>query len=354
MQKTTLTVTHPTGQYDIIIGRNLYPTLRTIANLDNRPYIVISDDNVAPLYANQFADALAVIVVPAGEQHKNLQTVEMLYGKMLAAGLDRSGTVVALGGGVVGDMAGFAAASYMRGVNFVQCPTSLLAMVDASAGGKVGVDLPQGKNLVGAFLQPQAVLIDLDTLHTLPAVEFASGMAEIIKHGILANAELFDFVTREGENLSPNHPLLHELVADAVAVKRKAVQKDPFEQIGVRALLNLGHTFGHAIEQVSGYAVRHGHAVAMGLVIAARVSAELKHCSPDLIPRIEQTLQAVNLPIRIPKELLVDAIMAAMQSDKKKKAGSLRYILIREMGDCFISAAVPPTLLHKILASLHD
>lgn len=352
MNTTTLTVTHPTGEYPIVIGRNLYPTWRAAAGLEDTPFVVITDSNVGPLYADRFPDALTVITVPAGEENKTLATVSTMYSAMLAAGLDRSGAVVALGGGVVGDMAGFAAASYMRGVKFVQCPTSLLAMVDASAGGKVGVDLPEGKNLVGAFKQPEAVILDLDTLHTLPAVEFASGMAEVTKHGLLDNPELFDFVAREGDKLSPSHGLLQELIADAVDVKRQAVQTDPYERIGVRALLNLGHTFGHAIEQVSGYAVRHGHAVAMGMVVAARVSAELDHCSPALIPRIENALTAVNLPTRIPANLDVDAIVAAMSSDKKKKQGKLRYILIRDVGDCFISADVPKDSIARIMGSL--
>ncbi len=346
MSVTTLAVSHPTGQYPIVIGRNLYATLSEYLDC---PFVLISDSNVAPLYADQFSSALQVIVVPAGEQYKTLQTVESIYSELLEAGLYRSGAVVALGGGVVGDMAGFAAASYMRGVKFVQCPTSLLAMVDASAGGKVGVDLPQGKNLVGAFKQPEAVLVDLDSLHTLPEVEFASGMAEVIKHGLLANPELFDFVDREGVNLTADNPLMQSLVTDAVEVKRQAVEVDPFERDGVRALLNFGHTFGHAIEQVSGYAVRHGHAVAMGMMVAATVSAELQYCDRYLVERIAHCLQAVKLPTKIPADLPIDALMAAMQSDKKKVAGGLRYILIRSIGDCFISADVPPATVREAL-----
>ncbi len=347
-----ITITHPQGFYPIYIGRNIYSTLPQ--TLENKPYVVISDSNVAPLYAGQFPNALAHISFPAGEQHKNLQTVNKLYSEVLAAGLDRTGTIVALGGGVTGDMAGFVAATYMRGVNLVQCPTSLLAMVDSSVGGKVGVDLPEGKNLVGAFKQPVAVLVDLETLHTLPSDEFASGMAEVVKHGVLANLELFTWIEQNGHELSAAHPFMEALVSDAIEVKRVTVQDDPFELHGKRALLNLGHTFGHAIEQVSGYTVKHGFAVAMGMVVAARISAELDQARPTLPTRIENTLSSVGLPTRIPAQLAVDEIIAAMGSDKKKKAGKLRYILPRALEECFMTADVPRALIQQTLHQLKN
>jgi 3-dehydroquinate synthase len=347
-----ITVTHPDGFYPIYIGRNIYPTLHE--TLADKPYVVISDSNVAPLYANQFPDALAHITFPAGEPHKNLQTVNQLYSQLLAAGLDRFGTIVALGGGVTGDMAGFVAATYMRGVKLVQCPTSLLAMVDSSVGGKVGVDLPEGKNLVGAFKQPVMVLVDLETLHSLPADEFASGMAEVIKHGVLDNPELFTWIEQNGHELAPNHPFMEPLVTDAIEVKRATVQADPYELHGKRALLNLGHTFGHAIEQVSGYRVKHGFGVAMGMVVAAQISAEKSLADPSLPTRIENTLHAVGLPTRIPANLDIDAIIAAMGSDKKKKSGRLRYILPRGLGDCMISADLPPDLIRQTLLARRE
>lgn len=332
----------------MIIGRS-HPLPKL---LPDAPYVVISDDNVAPLYADRFPNALAHLTFPAGEQHKNLDTVNALYGGVLEAGLDRSGMIVALGGGVTGDMAGFVAATFMRGVGLVQCPTSLLAMVDSSVGGKVGVDLPQGKNLVGAFKQPAAVLIDLDTLHTLPADEFASGMAEVVKHAVLDNPELFEWIEQNGAELNPAHPFMPSLVADAIEVKRVTVQDDPYERLGKRALLNLGHTFGHAIEQVSGYRVKHGFAVAMGMVVAARISADLNHTTPQLATRIENTLTAVNLPTRIPSDLDPALLLAAMGSDKKKKAGKLRFILPRDLGDCFITSNVPTVLITATFADL--
>jgi 3-dehydroquinate synthase len=255
---------------------------------------------------------------------------------------------------VVGDMAGFAAATYMRGVDFVQCPTSLLAMVDASVGAKTGVDLPQGKNLVGAFKQPTAVLADISTLQTLPPEEFAAGMAEIVKHGLIANPELLGRLeTGDWRLAASNQSLisnLQSLIADAIQVKRNVVQEDPFEQ-GRRATLNLGHTFGHAIEQVSGYAIRHGEGVAMGLVAAANLSARLGFCSPDLQRRIKIVLARLNLPTCIPANLSSADLYQAMGSDKKKAAGQLRFVLLRDVGDVFVVDEAAET---AVLATLAD
>jgi 3-dehydroquinate synthase len=336
---TTLPITHPTGQYDVIVGRDLLPHLRELAHISG-PIALITDSNVGPLHAAQCGEVACVLTVPAGEQHKTLQTANRLYGQLLAAGIDRKGTIVALGGGVVGDVAGFVAATYLRGLDFVQCPTSLLAMVDASVGGKVGIDLPEGKNLVGAFKQPTAVLADITTLQTLPPEEFAAGMAEVVKHGLISDPELFGRLEigdwrLEIEGISN----LQSLISQAIQVKQQIVQEDPFEH-GRRALLNLGHTFAHAIEQVSGYQIGHGTAVAMGLVAAANLSARLEHCSPQLQTRIERVLTAVHLPTRIPTTLSPTALYQAMGSDKKKAAGQLRFILSRDIGDVFISNVV--------------
>ncbi len=186
-----LTVVHPVGQYNVIVGADVLPRLRELAGIVG-PVAVVTDSHVGPLYAERLGETVCLVTIPAGERHKTLTTVQSIYDDLLTVGLDRSGTIVALGGGVVGDVAGFVAATYMRGVRFVQCPTSLLAMVDASVGGKTGVDLPQGKNLVGAFKQPTAVLADMATLTTLPPEEFAAGMAEVVKHGLIANPDLLD------------------------------------------------------------------------------------------------------------------------------------------------------------------
>jgi 3-dehydroquinate synthase len=296
-----------------------------------------------------------MITVPAGEQYKRLETISYLYDQFLTAGLDRQGTVIALGGGVIGDMAGFAAATYMRGVRFVQCPTSLLAMVDASVGGKTGVDLPQGKNLVGAFKQPAAVIADLDTLKTLPPEEFAAGMAEVIKSGLIGDRTLFEQLEaneRPVHRQSPT-PQLLAMVVDTIRVKQEVVQADPFES-GRRAVLNLGHTFGHAIEQASGYRVSHGYGVAMGLVAAARLSAALGYCAPALESRIEHVLRKHHLPVRIPADLSAEAIIQAMSSDKKKAAGQIRFILLHDVGEVFISRNVAESAVLETIESLQE
>jgi 3-dehydroquinate synthase len=349
-----LPVEHPNGRYTITIGANLLPQLADIAQIDG-PIALITDSNVGPLYASQLGEVACVVTIPAGEQHKTLATVQTIYDAFLTAGIDRKATVVALGGGVVGDVAGFVAATYMRGLNFVQCPTTLLAMVDASVGGKTGVDLPQGKNLVGAFKQPTAVLADITTLKSLPQAEFASGMAEVIKHGLIGNPELFERLESGDWRLTPQSPAstLHSLISTAIEVKRAVVQEDPFEN-GRRATLNLGHTFGHAIEQVSGYRVRHGEGVAMGLVAAANLSARLEDCDPALQNRIEKVLQAQGLPIRIPAEFDPEGIYKAMFSDKKKAAGKLRFILLRDVGDVFVSGDVVETAVMDSVTAVHS
>jgi len=346
-----LPVTHPTGQYDVLVGADLLPNLAQHAGIRG-PIALITDSNVGPLHAHRCGEVACVVTIPAGEQHKTLATVETIYDELLAAGMDRQATVVALGGGVVGDVAGFVAATYMRGVDFVQCPTTLLAMVDASVGGKTGVDLPQGKNLVGAFKQPTAVLADISTLQTLPPAEFASGMAEVVKHGLISNPDLFEKIEIGDWRLSTQSPIsnLQSLVATAIEVKRDVVQEDPFEQ-GRRATLNLGHTFGHAVEQVSGYRVRHGEGVAMGLVAAVNLSARLEYCDPTLQGRIEMVLQALNLPTRIPAEFDPAAIYQTMFSDKKKAAGKLRFILLQDVGNVFVTGdVVEPAVLATLTA----
>ena len=353
---TILPVSHPTGSYDIYIGRNLLHALPKLLSYEGVGYAIITDTNVGALYGDLIPNPITTLTLPAGEGHKTLATVQTCYAPLLASGLDRKGEIIALGGGVVGDMAGFVAATFMRGVAFVQCPTTLLSMVDASVGGKTGVDLPEGKNLVGAFKQPKAVVIDLDVLQTLPPIEFSSGLAEAIKHGLIGDRSLFGRF--EQWEVSPDQPILsqlsaeelHELVVTAVEVKRVIVQEDPFEK-GKRAWLNLGHTFGHAIEQVSQYEVLHGHGVAMGLLCAADLSVALGYCSAELPTRIEAILKKVNLPTRIPAHLPSTAMLTAMQTDKKKEKGSIRFVLLRDIGDCFLSDGVPLSLAQQIIES---
>lgn len=352
-----LTVAHPQGSYDVIVGRDLLPRLQELAPGAQGDVAVITDSNVGYLYGPQLASiTICTATFPAGETHKTLDTVRRLYEQLLDAGLDRSVTVVALGGGVAGDVGGFVAATYMRGLRLVQCPTSLLAMVDASVGGKTGVDMPQGKNLVGAFKQPAAVLADVGTLRTLPPAQFAAGMAEVVKHALIAGGRLLSLV--EGGDWRQEHLFqpgqlqrLMDLIVAAIAVKSDVVQNDPYEQ-GRRAILNLGHTFAHAIERVSHYDISHGHAVAMGLVAAANLSARLAHCDAALQPRLETMLERLYLPTRIPASLAPDDLLVAMDSDKKKSRGRLRFVLLREVGDVFVTADVPRDAVLQTLQEL--
>ena len=308
-----------------------------------------------------------MVRMPDGEAHKTLGTAAGLYDAFVAAGLDRRSPVIALGGGVVGDVAGFAAASYLRGVPFVQVPTSLLAMVDASVGGKTGVDLPQGKNLVGAFKQPALVAIDPETLKTLPSDEFRSGLAEVVKAGMIGDPALFAAMEgRRGEVSSPaptsaptatggntptggvSPPLrLPDLIARAVQVKVAVVQEDPFEQ-GRRAVLNLGHTFGHAFETLSGYRLRHGEAVSIGLAGATRLAARLELCEPDLVGRVETLLGRLGLPIRA-HGFASSQVLAAMGADKKRVGGRLRFVLPRAIGDVDLFGDVPDEAVLAVL-----
>ena len=345
-----LPVRTPDGRYDILLGRGLLPTLpRRLAErgLSGR-VAVISDEAVAPAWAGVVEEAFAaagrpaeVVVLPAGESHKHLGTVAAIYDRLIEAGLDRKGVVVALGGGVIGDMAGFAAATYLRGVAFVQVPTTLLAMVDASVGGKVGVDLRQGKNLVGAFKQPGLVLIDPDMLASLPASEFRNGLAEVVKHGLIADPDLFAQLEAEGPES------LESLLARALRVKIGVVERDPFEQ-GERAYLNLGHTFGHAFEQVSGYNLPNGQGVALGLIAASELAAARGLCPPDLPARITALLARLELPARL-TGFDPAAVLAAMSTDKKREAGRLRFVLPHAVGRVALHDDVSPADVLAVL-----
>lgn len=339
-------VTAPDGVYSIYIQTGVLAqmTHHTDLGIKNAP-LVITDSNLASLHAQAFADRIGAVcaVMPAGEANKHLMTVADLYSQAIRAKLDRNSVIIAYGGGVVGDVAGFVAATYLRGVRFVQIPTSLLAMVDSSVGGKVGVDLPEGKNLVGAFKQPMAVWIDPDVLTFLPPREWRCGMAEIIKHGLLADEKLLD---------TDLHQLsrAEELIKRAVQVKVDVVQRDPYEA-GERAHLNLGHTFGHAIEQVTGYAWAHGEAVGIGLLLATMLSHRLGLCDESLITRVEAILAHTGLPIRL-NGLDPQAIYNAMFTDKKRLNGKLRFVVLRGIGAPMLADDVSQEDVIAVLSSL--
>jgi len=308
------------GKYDVIVGQ--------VGNLPHVQHpIIVTDENVAKFHADKFAN-LKMITIPAGEEYKNLETVSHLWKSFLENGLDRKSTVIALGGGVIGDVAGFAASTYMRGINWIAIPTTLLSMVDASLGGKTGFDLPEGKNLIGSFHPPKLVLADPSLLLTLTERELRSGMAEVVKHGIIANPELFALCSNGMDWAKSN---LEEIVKRAMTVKIKIIEEDPYEK-GVRAKLNLGHTIGHAVELVSKFKLRHGEAIAIGMAAEARYAARVGLATHGLDEAIAETLSTLGLPIHIPKELPRDEIIRAMRMDKKKNAKSIRFALPVEIG----------------------
>jgi len=351
-ENRTIPVGYPGGEYEIRIGDGLLGRLGVMLKDKITGRIaIVTNTVVSPLYGATLERSLRnagldpfTCVIPDGESHKGIKTVEHLYEEFLAGGLDRGGTVVSLGGGVTGDIAGFAAATFMRGVKFVQVPTTLLAMVDASVGGKTGVDLPQGKNLVGAFKFPELVLIDPRVLTTLVEEEIRNGAAEAIKHGIIADSNLFDRLRNESLPFTP------ELIARILRVKVRIVEEDPYER-GRREVLNLGHTAGHAIEQVSGFSLPHGGAVAIGLVVAARIAVQLSRANPALVERIEDALSAWGLPTQVP-EVSVDDIIASMAHDKKRLNGRLRFVIPREIGRVEVVDDVPPDVIRAVLTEM--
>ena len=339
----SLVVENPHKNYEYIVGAGLLPFIRQLTGVEDE-IVIITDEIVKEYYGPSCSSVDHIVEIPPGRQNKTLTTVEHVYEQLLDLGFDRIGTIISLGGSVVGDIAGYVAATYMRGVNFVHCPTSLIAMVDTSVGGKTGIDLPQGKNIIGLYKQPMKVIADVATLQTLPQKDFTSGMAEVIKHGLIAESSLLEQVEQghwaKNWDRSPSYiGELQRLVAQAIQVKINIVQADPFEQ-GQRSILNLGHTFAYAIEHESKDAYRHGEAVSMGLIAAANLSARMGFCDFSLQGRIESILESVNLPTRIPSNLKPTNLLQAMQRDKKKRAGQLRFILIRGIGQVFVSDKV--------------
>ncbi|GAB5559853.1 MAG: 3-dehydroquinate synthase [Synoicihabitans sp.] len=301
-----------------------------------RKVAIVTDENVAREQSEllkTLAAQATLFTVPPGETAKSSDQLAAIWDFLAEQKMDRGGVVVALGGGVVGDLAGFAAASYLRGVDFIQVPTTLLAMVDSSVGGKTGINLSAGKNLVGAFHQPQAVYVMTALLRSLPKREFAAGMAEVIKYGMLGEPELF--ARLEQTPLTVESPELAAVVRECCLSKARIVEADEFETAsnGGRALLNLGHTFGHAIEKVAGYSVYlHGEAVAIGLVAAAHLSHRLQLIDADAVKKVEALLVAHDLPVALRTSIPVVDLLAAMSSDKKVRAGRLRFVVMTALG----------------------
>jgi 3-dehydroquinate synthase len=320
---------------------------------------IITDTNVGKIFAKSVFNSLAragffpaLIVVPAGEPAKSLKSVQSCYDQLAAQRLERKSFIVALGGGVVGDLAGFVAATYLRGVALVQMPTTLLAQVDSSVGGKTGVNLQAGKNLVGAFYQPRLVLCDLDALKTLPEREFCSGLAEVIKYGIIFDAKLFarlerdlpKILKRDSETLSP-------IIARCCEIKAEVVSQDETES-GLRAVLNFGHTIGHAIENSVGYGkFLHGEAISIGQVAAARLSQKVLGLPKSDVERIEKLFVRARLPVKIKLDSArLQKLFAAMKLDKKVSAGEIKFVLARRIGAVEFGKNVPPAIVEQIFA----
>ncbi len=319
---------------------------------------IITDRNVGPMYAASLAAGMAnagirgcMSVLTPGEDHKTLADLLPVYNELLSQKLDRHTPLIALGGGVVGDMAGFVAATLLRGVPFIQVPTTLLSMVDASVGGKTGVNAPAGKNLIGAFHQPLAVLIDPNVLASLSTREFASGLAECIKHEIIRDADGFAALEHNlAKALGRDVDFLSALIAHNVAIKARVVEADPFER-GERAHLNFGHTFGHAIEKLSNFSYTHGEAVALGMTAAARLSAALGMLDEPSVGRIERLIAAAGLPIG-GMTLATGDVVDAMGYDKKADAGKIRFVLPTRIGAATVRDDVPPDAVLTAVDSL--
>lgn len=343
-------------RYPIYIGPGLLdrPDLLR-AHVPGRQVLVVSNTTVAPLYLDRVRAALAglrhqAVILPDGEQYKTLETLDEIFTALLSHRLDRDCTLVALGGGVIGDMAGFAAACYQRGVHFVQIPTTLLAQVDSSVGGKTAVNHLLGKNMIGAFYQPRCVLADTDTLKTLPDRELSAGLAEVIKYGLIRDLPFLEWLEDHIEQLlARDAAALTEAIERSCRNKADIVAADERET-GERALLNLGHTFGHAIETGMGYGEwLHGEAVAVGMNLAADLSARLGWLKGEQVERVRALLARARLPLNAPEGLTADDFLRLMAVDKKVKEGQLRLILLRALGHGVIAETVDPRLLRDTL-----
>lgn len=347
--------------YPIHIGPGLLPRLDELLKpvLKSRKALIVTDATVAPLYAATCAEILArsgiasaTAIIPAGEASKNGRWLFHLYDKALEHGLDRKSCVIALGGGVVGDLAGYLAASFLRGLRFVQIPTTLLSMVDSAVGGKTGINLPQGKNLVGAFHQPVLVACDIDSLKTLSRRELAAGLAEVVKYGVIRDADLFALLEREADRIVAGDPvLLAEIVARSCEIKAEVVGKDEFEG-GLRAILNYGHTLGHALEAVSGYGkYLHGEAISVGMVFAGIVSSAQCGFPAEDAARLVRLLHKFGLPAAAPEADFAE-LRQAMDVDKKTEAGRPKFVLARRIGEVEHGCEVPEDVLKRAWSAM--
>jgi 3-dehydroquinate synthase len=351
----------PANSYEIVIGRNILDRIGLIMARGNwaKRYFLLSDQNVAALHGRAVHDALAVmglelepIEVRPGEEAKSMQTCMEVVEKLLQAGADRTSALIALGGGVVGDVTGFIASTYMRGIPYVQMPTTLLAQVDSSIGGKTAIDLPRGKNLMGSFHQPKAVFIDLAFLQTLPEREFKSGLAEILKCGIIEDPGLFaDLEAGAGEIARRDPAFLERIVAGTCRIKKGMVEMDETDK-GLRRFLNFGHTIGHALEAETDYRLSHGECVSIGMMAAAVLSERMNYLPSAERERISRVMAALGLPELIPRSSRTEEILARLKTDKKKSGEKVHFVLLKRLGLPFINGGVPKDLIREVIEEL--
>ncbi len=342
--------------YPIYLGENLLSQKHLFEpHIQGTQVCIVSNETVAPLYLSTLKKTLRdrnviEVILPDGEAYKSMASAEHIFDRLIDNRFHRTCTLIALGGGVIGDVTGFAAACYQRGVDFIQVPTTLLAQVDASVGGKTAVNHPRGKNMIGAFHHPQCVIMDLNTLETLPTREYRAGFAEIVKHALIADSSYFDDLVNSVDALMNKSPqCLHTVICRSCQIKAKIVSGDPKEQ-GERILLNFGHTFAHAIETCSGYGTYlHGEAVSIGIAMAADLSQRLGLLQPAAKRRILDLLQHVELPIAPPPELTLLQLKSAMALDKKMLEGGLQFILLQQIGHGIVKKAVLEDMLDETL-----
>jgi 3-dehydroquinate synthase len=349
------------SSYDIRIGNDIADRMALLIAKNHKAglYVVIADNNVAGIHGRKLLEGLkgvglntALIQFPAGEASKNIDTVMDVVGKLLELGADRTSLLIAFGGGVAGDMAGFIASVFMRSIPCIQIPTSLIAQVDSSIGGKTAIDLPCGKNLLGTFYQPQAVFVDLSYLATLPEKEFNNGLAEIIKYGIIDDEKMFRLLEENMEAVRRKDPaLLLKLVEGCCRIKKSIVEIDEKEQ-GLRRILNYGHTLGHALEAQSDFTISHGQGVALGMIAAARISERVGYLASCDRERVENLIGQAELPVHIPQHLPTEGIISRLKMDKKKTGDTIHFVLLRKIGMPFVNGGIDDKIVAEVIEGM--
>jgi 3-dehydroquinate synthase len=349
------------SSYEIRIGHKIIDRMALIIAKNHKAgrYVLITDDSVGSIYAKKMMDCfkdvglnISLIEFPAGESSKNINTVLDIVGKLLELGADRSTMLIALGGGVVGDLVGFIASVYMRGIPCIQIPTTLIGQVDSSIGGKTAIDLTHGKNLLGTFCQPRAVFADLTFLETLPDKEFNNGLAEIIKYGIIDDEKMFSILEENMDTVkSRDSAFMLKLVEGCCRIKKSIVEIDEKEQ-GLRRLLNFGHTLGHALEAVSQYTISHGEGVALGMIAAARISKKMRYLDAIQLTRIEEVILKAGLPGKIPQNFSAAEIISRLAMDKKKKDDVVHFVLLKKIGMPFVHGGIENKLIYDVIEEM--